>query len=124
MKAYGLRKKDIRAQAIANFKVGGQENVEVNSSKEAIECGFRWRSTPEGWDYWTNVYNSKIELLPEPQFPMVDGLELLKWVKQQDWCHQKGINDYWYTFDDKGVERQVTDAELLTKFQNREQNNY
>ena len=108
----------IRERAIANFKKQRLEDIKVYGPSEAIDYGFNWQNTPEEGYYWHDVYYSKIELPSEPQSTMVDGLDL-KWVRLQDWCPQKWINDYWYTFDDKGVERQITDAELLTQFQNR-----
>jgi len=38
-----------------------EENI--NKAMEAIEAGFAWEDTPQGFDYWLGVVNDLDELL-------------------------------------------------------------
>jgi hypothetical protein len=63
----------IRKQAIENFS---QDYYAENCKKDngtisfAIMWSFVWRSSPQEYDYWKNIYylaiNNQLELLPEP----------------------------------------------------------
>jgi len=54
---------EIRTNAIENCIRG--DNV-VGNIKEALWLAFAWKSTPQGYGYWADILQSKIQLLKEP----------------------------------------------------------
>lgn len=51
---------DIQQKAITNFKNAGllaYQEYKYSSLKDALKCGFVWEKTPEGFQFWQDVFN-------------------------------------------------------------------
>jgi len=61
---YWLNKLELqhKDKALTNYKkfqgeINGRKYTESNSIHGAISVAFSWNMSPEGWEYWMEVYN-------------------------------------------------------------------
>jgi hypothetical protein len=48
-----------RSRALANLDDNMEKEL-VGGLPKAIKCGFGWKNTPEGYDYWSDIYDSVV----------------------------------------------------------------
>ena len=85
--------KGIAEKAVANAVREGTIDFDENSLKHAIECGFSWRDSEEGRNYWLSIVNRIIRSefdkpITEPKLPSIpDTIKIL-----MDYAKQQGFD--------------------------------
>jgi hypothetical protein len=53
-----ITNKNVRAEALQNFKNSRNEDIEAHSIQNALTLAFSWVDSPQGHKYWDNFYMS------------------------------------------------------------------
>jgi hypothetical protein len=59
---WSIKDPEIRYRALVNVSEKDGDKI-VGSFKEALEYGFEWKPTPEGYEYWDKISEGGIKLL-------------------------------------------------------------
>lgn len=53
---------DYKEKAIKNYQYDNAEhdNSKLTLQSDALKSAFAWRKSPEGYNYWQNIYNALV----------------------------------------------------------------